>query len=478
MRLRAANRSVVVCLSLLAVAALLVAASAAAKSKKPKGNPHGPMQPLAVQWISGFNAPGTPAKYNKVGILKIGRAKAKNVMIFVPGTSGGSAYIVPFAKWLVSKVPDWQVWSIERRENLLEDQSMIDQVKAKTVSAQDVWNYYLGYLADPSITKHINPPPDSTVSYAHQWGMNVAIEDIHRVVQAAQKLHGHIVLSGHSLGGTIVTAYATWDFHGKAGANDLAGLVYDDGASGTTAPTADQAQATLNSFNNATPWLAFSGVPAPYLGLFSALGSTAAIYHPGDLSIGQQSPLLPANLKPPVPATNLAQFGFNVDPKTSKLVFAAQAHVGSLDTTKSPAGWNNTGALTPLVRYAAMLAGSSLKGTDGTEWYFPQRLTIDSAAIDEGNDNPAQQVFGDHATHGTSLPQRLLMYAFGAAGGQRVLDSTTTLANQSHIPATNLTLIQHQDTYAHNDPAGAYPNNLFFDALIPFLHRAAKVKMH
>jgi hypothetical protein len=472
---RRANWLVAVCLSLIAVAALAISASAGAKAKKPAGNPLGPMQPLAVQWIPGFNAPGTPAKYNKVGILKIGRAKAKNIMIFVPGTSGGSAYIVPFAKWLVSKTPDWQVWSVERRENLLEDQSMLDQVKAKTASPQDVWNYYLGYLSDPSITKHIQPPSDASVAYAHQWGMNVAIEDIHRVVQAAQKLHGHIVLSGHSLGGTVVTAYATWDFHGKAGADDLAGLVYDDGSSGTTPPTADVATATLNTFNTQTPWLAFSGVPAPFLGLFSALGSTAAIYRPGDPSIGQQSSLLPAILKPPVPVTNLAQFGYAVDVKTSKLSFATQAHVGQLDTSKSPAGWNGAGAITPLVRYAAMLAGSGIKGTDGSEWYFPQRLTIDSAGVDEGNDNPAQQVFGEHATHGTTLPKRLLMYAFGAAGGQRVLDATTTLANQSHIPASNLTLIQHQDTYAHNDPAGAYPQNAFFDALVPFLHKAAKV---
>ncbi len=472
--LRATNRSAAVCLSLVAVVALAFAAPAGAKSKKPT---LGPMQPLAVKWMPGFPAPGTPAKYNKVGVLKIGHAGAKNVMIFVPGTSGGSAYIVPFAKWLVSKEPDWQVWSVERRENLLEDQSMLDQAKARTASPQSVFDYYLGYIGNPGVMKHQTPVPDSSVGFAHQWGMNVAIEDLHRVVTAAKKLHGHVVLSGHSLGGTVVTAYATWDFNGKAGADDLAGLVYDDGSSSNTAPTADAATAQLNTFANQTPWLAFSGVPAPFLGLFSALGSTAALFNPNDPSLAGASPLLPASLKPSVPATNLGQFGFAIDTKTSTLSFAAQAHVGQLDTSKTPAGWNGAGAITPLQRYAAMLAGNGIKGTDGTEWYFPQRLTIDTQGIDEGNDNPAQQVFGEHATHGTSLPKRLLMYAFGAAGGQRILDATTTLANQSHIPASHLTLIQHQDTYAHNDPAAAYPKNSFFDALVPFLAKAAKVKM-
>ena len=33
----------------------------------------------------------------------------------------------------------------------------------------------------------------------------------------------------------------------------------------------------------------------------------------------------------------------------------------------------------------------------------------------------------------------------------------------------NLTLINRHDTYAHNDPNGAYPQNDFIDGLIPFL---------
>ncbi len=110
--------------------------------------------------------------------------------------------------------------------------------------------------------------------------MNVAIGDLRKVVLAARALGGHVVLSGHSLGGTVVTAYATWDFHGKPGAADLDGLVYDDGASGPTTLTADQARTNLTNFAKATPWLAFSGVPAPFLGLFSALGATGSDLQP------------------------------------------------------------------------------------------------------------------------------------------------------------------------------------------------------
>ena len=63
--------------------------------------------------------------------------------------------------------------------------------------------------------------------------MKVAVEDLRRVITAAEDLGGKVVLGGHSLGGSVVTAYATWDFGGKPGADGLAGLVYIDGGSGT-----------------------------------------------------------------------------------------------------------------------------------------------------------------------------------------------------------------------------------------------------
>jgi hypothetical protein len=31
--------------------------------------------------------------------------------------------------------------------------------------------------------------------------------------------------------------------------------------------------------------------------------------------------------------------------------------------------------------------------------------------------------------------------------------------------------VNRQSTYAHNDPAGAYPHNAFFDRLVPFLSK-------
>jgi hypothetical protein len=74
------------------------------------------------------------------------------------------------------------------------------------------------------------------------------------------------------------------------------------------------------------------------------------------------------------------------------------------------------------------------------------------------------------ATMGHNLPKSLLIYAFGARlGGESVLQGAQILAEQSGIPSSNLTMANYQSTYSHNDPAGAYPNNAFFNRLIEFL---------
>jgi pimeloyl-ACP methyl ester carboxylesterase len=424
--------------------------------------------------LKGFDDPATPDNLDRVGVLEVGPAWARNVLVLSPGTSAGSGYFKPLAEDIVRRTHGrWQVWSVERRENLLEDQSVIDQAKQGRATSQQLFDYYLGWLVNPGITTHFQPVPDSAVPFARGWGMNVEIEDLHRVVKAAGAHGRRVVLGGHSLGGSITTAYATWDFHGRPGAKDLSGLVYIDGGSNPVAISPEQAAQALQNLQNGTPWLAFGGIPAPFLGLFSATGSTATVTDPDSRSLAQVFPLLPANLKPPVPATNEAVFGFGVDTETSPpSLIAAQVHAGRLAAGGDPRGWDRAGEITPIQRYAGMLSGKGLTGLDGSAWYHPMRLTIDAGAVGNGNANPAQSVLGVKSIHGDDLSRRLPIYAFGAAlGGQRVLDAATILARQSGIPDSRLTLVNRAATYAHNDPAAASPDNEFLDNLIPFLAR-------
>ncbi len=428
--------------------------------------------------IQGVDSPGTPAKYDKVGILKTGPRRAPNILVLNPGTSASAAYFEPLAKTIVSKAKGWQVWSVERRENLLEDQSVFNKAKAGKATPQQVFDYYLGWLTDPSVTKHFQMIPDADVAYAKNWGMKVEIGDLRRVVRRAQAHGRHVVVGGHSLGGSITTAYATWDFNGKPGAKGLSGLVYIDGGSGPTPVTPEQATQSLNDLMApaASPWLVFGGIPSPFTGLFNTAGALSEIVAPNQPSLTYNFPLLPADLKPPVLPTNEGQYGYALDTETSPPgLAAAQAHLGHLAASGTPRGWVRAGELTPIRRYAKAFAGWGLKGLDGTAWYHPQRLSLDSGAVANGNPNPAQKILKVRAIHGSDLSRKLRIYAFGAAlGGQRVLDAASTLAEQSGIPKRNLTLVNRSATYAHNDPNTAAPKNAFVNHLIPFLKGIAR----
>lgn len=454
--------SLAAALAVLTIAGLASAASAAVE--------------VRFKRLGGVPSAGTPAKYDRVGVLQTGSPTARNVLVLNPGTSASAAYFEPLAKDIVRRAPGWQVWAVERRENLLEDQSEFDRGKAGTATAQQVFDYYLGYLNDPTIKRHLRPPTIAKVAYARRWGMRVEIGDLRRVVRLAEKRGGKVVVGGHSLGGSITTAYATWDFKGRPGADGLSGLVFIDGGSGPAPVSPAQATQSLARLATASPWLAFGGIPAPLAGLFSTSGALGAITDPNARSIGQAWPLLPAYLKPPVPVTNLAQYGYALDTKTSPpSLAAAQGHLGRLAASGDPRGWVRAGAITPIRRFAEMFSGWGLKGLDGTAWYHPQRLSIDSGAVAAGNANPAQKILDVRATEGHDLSKRLRIYAFGAAlGGQRVLDAATNLAEQSGIPRRNLTLVDRAGTYAHNDPSSASPKNDFLEYLVPFLTKLAR----
>jgi hypothetical protein len=98
---------------LVIVAAVVLAAATIA----PSAGAAGGQVDVKFEQLQGFNAPGTPAKYNKVGVIKTGPSDAENVLVLVPGTSASAAYFEPLAKDIVRKSKGWQVWAIERREN-------------------------------------------------------------------------------------------------------------------------------------------------------------------------------------------------------------------------------------------------------------------------------------------------------------------------------------------------------------------------
>ena len=174
--------------------------------------------------------------------------------------------------------------------------------------------------------------------------------------------------------------------------------------------------------------------------------------------------------------TNVGQYGYALNVATSPpSLLAAQAHLGEAWTTARSRlhGWNPRGALTPISRFATMFSGMGINGIDGTEWYFPHRLTDDTGAVDNGNPSARRRCSMLMRRWVTACRNSADLRIRRALGGRAVLLDAERLARQSRIPTRNLTLIDRHRTYAHNDPAGAYPTNVFFARLLPFLKSVA-----
>jgi hypothetical protein len=127
-----------------------------------------------VLTVDGAKAPG-PARYDHVRVIEQGPRGADNVLLLVPGTSGGAAHMRPVARDIVAGLPGWKVWSVDRRENLLEDHSVLGPVVARERPASDAFRYYLEWITDASIAPHFTrwPTPPSRADGA--WASRCAI---------------------------------------------------------------------------------------------------------------------------------------------------------------------------------------------------------------------------------------------------------------------------------------------------------------
>ncbi len=198
--------------------------AASAPLSSPSTERPAPHVAVRVVTMRGSEAPG-PERYDRVRVVRIGSSSARHVLVLLAGTSAGAGYFVPVAEDLVMALHGWQVWAVDRRENLLEDHIVLDRARAGGLGGRELFDYYLGWIANPAVGRHYRPPADDRVAFARRLGMRVAVADVARVVHAARAGGRDVVLGGQSLGGWIATAYAAWDFGGRAGAADLDGLV-------------------------------------------------------------------------------------------------------------------------------------------------------------------------------------------------------------------------------------------------------------
>ena len=412
--------------------------------------------------IGGAEAAG-PSTYDRSYVLKFGPARAKRVLVLVPGTYGGAGTFRLVAQDIVRRVPDLQVWAWDRRSQGLEDTSAFDPR-----DPDKAFGYYLnGQQVDGRSFAPIDGERDAP--FAREWGLETSLEDLRRVVlKASRSGRRKVILGGHSLGASTAMAYAAWDFRGRPGYADIDGLLLIDGALDPAREpmTADQAREGKAAIDGGDPFADLLGLGFPWAaGVFAEVGGQYARAAPGAPSALQDYALLPERFKPPVRVTNAGLAGYAFDQTTAPPELGLlHVRIGQLAAAGDPRGWvdGENGS----VRRLALTFGS--EPLNGIEWYFPRRLPLDLQAASALKQTPATRVLGLRVRHAARV--NVPLFAFGTEFSDgRVVDAARRFARSSRVPRAEFAQAQ---IFTHLDPLTAAPAaNHFLATVVPFLKR-------
>ena len=393
-------------------------------------------------------APGAgPAKYDKVFVQRFGSPRAKRVLVLVPGYVAGAGDFRLIARDIVRRVPGLQVWAYDRRSQGFEDTSVFRQGDpAKSQS------YYLGFKYKRVLAKD--------VPYVGRWGLKLALEDLRRVVRRARAGgRRKVILGGHSLGASMTVAYAAWDFRGRPGYKDLNGMVLiDGGLLGTfSSASVSGARKILAEIRRGEVFDDIVELGIPEIGgIFVELAAQYARTQPSAPSVLQRNPLVPAEFKPPVRATNEAMLGYAFDKETSPKGFELlRINAGALATTGDPRPWAD-GELTPIQRFAGAFAAEA---PNVAEWYFPRRLRLDVDAVSSLRQTRAAKLLGLRATHAAEIDIPLYAFQTDLTHGRVIRGAKRLLKRADGITTYRL----HSNTnQSHVDPLVAAPSRNSF----------------
>jgi len=418
-------------------------------------------------------APG-PAQFNQVTVHQFGPASAKRVLVLMPGTIGGAGDFTLGARYLVKHVKGLQVWAIDRRTQALEDTAIFGAAERGQVPLDQAFDYYLGWLTnggDPA--NHFQFRGPDADPYAREWGMAVALNDARAVVlKARAHRRRQVVLGGHSLGASLTVAYAAWDFNGRPGYKDLKGLVLIDGGLLGSFDAYDlaQAQQAIAELQTSSPFLDLLDIGIPEAaGLFAEIGGLYAEKAPtASAATLQAFPLLPPVFNPPFTVTNRALLANAFDRDTSPADLALiHINAGQLAPSGDPRDWVD-GGVTPVSRLAATFGQEP---TNGIEWYFPNRLTLDTNGASQMRANDVGRFLGLRLFHTRKVNLPLYAIATDLAGAH-VLAGARRFIRRARTTKSQSMLVDRDPQISHLDPLTAAPRtNAFLKTVVPFLHR-------
>ncbi len=409
-----------------------------------------------------FDGAETPAENNFVRVVRYRvdadpPAPARAVLVLMPGFLGGAGSYDAMARAIVRRSQggdSFEAWAIDRRSNLLEDHHGLDVAEVKKDAELARAYYFDGAEVEGKTFGGFLGGPD--MLYASEWGIPTTIGDLRAVIDLvpAGERRGRVVLVGHSFGATIAEEFAAWDFDGKAGYEDLAGLVLVDGVSGregdTTAPiTQDEYEnggpgpfgntPGVNGIRKGTTYFALPLLGVKVLSIAS-IASMRAVWTPDEIvedSDRDSAFGILLSLKDIPKMTNRAAAGLAFDDASNGVSIAAVSCGaskggpmeeydallgGTLEHPSDPSAtydWVEFDEVSPAEHTSLDDFARSWfvgPGLDFAEWYYPYRLSMDgpiASTLVLGPGDFAYDLYGMRAQHGAKMDLPILAAAAG-----------------------------------------------------------------
>ena len=293
---------------------------------------------------------------------RAGPRRAHHVLVLVPGTSAGAAYFRPVAARPGQAAS--RLAGVGGRPAREPARGPLRRSTGRWPGrrARELFDYYLGWIANPAIGPALRPVADvaspSPGAGGCAWRWRPAPRD--RAPRGAAAATSCSAATRSAAGsppptrrGTSAAARARATSPGWCSSTAAAAAAGDAARRGAAAARRSRRHGRRSSTSAGLglPWSA---------GVFNAVGSTLARREPDAPAVLEDWPLLPADLKPPVPATNARRLGYALDTETSPESLAlVRAHIGGLAAVRRPARLDRTASSATVgARRASVLAGS------------------------------------------------------------------------------------------------------------------------
>lgn len=164
-------------------------------------------------------------------------SKADAVFVIIPGFLGGAGSFDQVARNTIrdgaQRDQHFEFWALDRRANCLEDHTGIEGA-ARARDASVAYGYYWGSRQVSGKRFGGFKTPEQT-RFLSEFGLERTVRDWYAVLRSGipdQRVRARkVICGGHSLGGPLTAAFASWDFDGDpsttadAGYNQCAGLL-------------------------------------------------------------------------------------------------------------------------------------------------------------------------------------------------------------------------------------------------------------